>query len=65
MDEMSIAKDSISQDRLESLAYLYNCRIIGSDEYYYILEGADTDLMEFNVALAKETKEWEMPYAHH
>ena len=65
MDEMSIAKDSISQDRLESLAYLYNCRIIGYDEYYYILEGADTDLMDFNVALVKETKEWEMPYVHH
>lgn len=59
MDQIAVSKDSIDYSRLESLAYLYNCQLSGSDESYYILEGQEEAILELSQALSREIKEWE------
>lgn len=54
MDQIPIPKSEIPDDvDLEALIFLYNCRLIDQDEYYYYVEGEYSNLEEFSHAVSK------------
>ncbi len=47
MEIFPLARNQVrDKDRFENLLYLYNCKIVDKDKYYYYVEGESEDLEE-------------------